>query len=183
MSENVSDAELEANSLQLFTTKGRWSSALWEWKGGEHPSPLFSLRGQSCLFGHTPAVILVWITAVCVCMFEYEMGCGLVMGLQVSQSVRRTPRVQARWRKKKSRGGGGQLRQTMRFCDAFIPPYKWHPRPHPRKHGVPKMCEKKSSWFVYFFCISFAALNKFLHVLTENRIRDEISNRKPEETS
>lgn len=68
MSENVSDAELEANSLQLFTAKGRWSSALWEWKGGEHPSPLFSLRGQSCLFGHTPAVILVWITAVCVCV-------------------------------------------------------------------------------------------------------------------
>lgn len=183
MSENVSDAELEANSLQLFTTKGRWSSALWEWKGGEHPSPLFSLRGQSCLFGHTPAVILVWITAVCVCVC-LSMKWDVVWWWAYKYlSLSGEHHASRRGGEKKSRGGGGQLRQTMRFCDAFIPPYKWHPRPHPRKHGVPKMCEKKSSWFVYFFCISFAALNKFLHVLTENRIRDEISNRKPEETS
>lgn len=64
---------------------------------------------------------------------------GSVKGLTSSISVR-----QARWREgKKKREEGGQQRQTMRFCDAFIPPCNLHPRP--RKDAVPKMREKNSS--------------------------------------
>lgn len=101
--------------------------------------------------GKVANLIVDRTSGVRVCVFSVcvrETGCGSVRQLSESQSrmylsLLGEHRASKRGGEREKGRRGGQQRQTMRFCDAFIPPYNLHP--HPRKDDVPKTWEKNSS--------------------------------------
>lgn len=145
-------------------------------------------RGQSCSFGYTGDTLRlcfwtgplmhVWM---CVCVWV-KRDVGLVrhlsdglISIQVCQASTTRP---SEVEKKEE---GGQQRQTMRFCDAFISQYNL------RLHSTNTWCAEDVGeeflviwlFFLYFFYRTEQIPLRF----HSHENRNEISNRKPKETS